>query len=247
MVFNNIFNYDMKFILITRYNIPVNFGAPSVDPLDKSWLAHRKILFLSFCLPSVVGQTDENFDWYLGFHPKTTIDFSDQLPQNANIILSGGGNDFLDQIRDKYLANEFIASARLDNDDSLAKDFVEKTKSFGKFYQKNHESLGDRYALNWRTGCERDIRQRTLYKRDFAASSFVCLFEKKELGSRPLTVNNFHHVHISKDVPVANLPTTNPMWMINIHDRNVGNVLKGTEVLEMSNSITDRFSMPKSD
>lgn len=236
----------MKFLLITRYNIPVNFGSPTVDPLDSSWLAHRKSLFLNACLPSVIHQTDGNFDWYLGFHPKTDIDFTHLLPKNAHILRSGSGVDFLDQIRDKYLMDEYVASTRLDNDDSLANNFVCQTRSFGQFYKENDESLGTQYALNWRSGCERDMLQGKLYKRDFAASSFVSLFEKKTIGHRPVTVNNFHHAHISKHVPVANLATADPMWMINVHDRNVGNVVKGTEGLEMSDAIVERFSIGKS-
>jgi len=235
----------MRFILITRYNIPVNFGAPNIDPLDVGWLVHRKNLFLNSCLPSVVNQLDENFEWYLGFHPRTTIDFENLLPCNANVLRCGSNTEFIDQIRDRCLKDEFLVSARLDNDDSLARNFISQTRSFGRFYEENHINLGDRYALNWRSGCERDILQDKLYKRDFPASSFVCLFEKKRSGDRPLTVNNFHHAHISKHVPVANVSTGEPMWMINVHDRNVGNVIKGTELLECSNLIMSNFGMNK--
>lgn len=233
----------MKFVLITRYNIPVNFGQPGIDPLDEYWLEHRKNLFLNLCLPSVVNQTNQEFDWYLGFHPKTEIDFLDQLPKNAHVLRSLSGVNFLDQIRDKYLNEEFLVTARLDNDDSLANNFVDQTKNFGEFYVKNHEILGSKYALNWRSGCERDLLQQKFYERDFPASSFVCLFEKKSYGVRPVTVNYFHHAHISKHVPVANLSSTKPMWMINIHERNVGNIIKGTNAIPISDFLEQRFSL----
>lgn len=233
----------MRCLIITRYSIPLAFGRRDSSVIDSEWWEHRKSLFLEYCLPSVVNQSDQNFEWFIGFHPTADVDFAAQLPSNAHVILCGSMDEFNHEIRRRLRGESYLVSTRLDNDDCLANDFISAIRNFALFHNANMQILGDVYALNFRTGLVYDIQNNIVYERDYKASSFVTLYEFVPAEGVPLTVNNFRHAHISKSVDVANISSSKPMWMINIHDRNVGNAVEGSELGVLSKEIAARFSI----
>lgn len=54
-------------LIVTRFNLQLWDGA---KPLDVAWLAHRFELFEQYCYPSVVGQTEQNFKWFVSLIEK---------------------------------------------------------------------------------------------------------------------------------------------------------------------------------
>ena len=233
----------MRCLIITRYSIPLAFGRRESAAIDSDWWQHRKSLFLKYCLPSVINQTDQNFEWFLGFHPSADIDFASLLPPNAHIIRCSSMNDFNDEVRRGLKGEVYVISTRLDNDDCLANDFISTIREFSFFHNLNRGILGDVYALNFRTGLVYDTEKNIVYKRDYNASSFVTLYESIGEEGVPLTINNFRHAHISKSVDLANISSAQPMWLINIHDRNVGNTVEGIELGALNKEIATRFSI----
>ena len=60
--------------LITRFNISTPFTG-NTPILTDAWLTKRFELFEQFCFPSVAGQTNNNFQWIILFHPETPSHF----------------------------------------------------------------------------------------------------------------------------------------------------------------------------
>src|SRR4051812_793289 len=56
--------------LFTRFNSRIEY-APGDLGINNSWLAHRFNLFETFCLPSVLAQTQKDFFWILDVDERT--------------------------------------------------------------------------------------------------------------------------------------------------------------------------------
>lgn len=100
------------------------------------WVDYRMELFQKYCLPSVLAQTDDNFDWWFVVNPgfpglarrhievltkygkllEITAPWEEKQPEIGH-ALSGRYN------------NEWVCSTRLDSDDMLHKDFMTQLKA----------------------------------------------------------------------------------------------------------------------
>ena len=60
--------------LITRFNLRADYWDVTKNNeqlLTDEWMDNRMWLFENFCFPSVVGQTNQNFEWLLYFDTNT--------------------------------------------------------------------------------------------------------------------------------------------------------------------------------
>src|ERR1700735_3717087 len=64
-------------VILTRFNVRYeeDSAVPSIG-VDPGWLQERFRLFEKYCLPSVLGQTDQNFRWLLFFDRATPEPFA---------------------------------------------------------------------------------------------------------------------------------------------------------------------------
>jgi len=239
----------MKVIILTRYNLKATFSqGNNFNPLDIEWLDHRNILFKKYCLPSVLSQCDDDFDWFLGFHPDTPEKYYEFIPKQFTILKSNSTENFLNDVKvklkNRFNDNDFLLSMRLDNDDSISKDFVSVTKSFANSIIDQKQNLILPYGINYRKGIEYDTNNNISYLKDYPASSFVSLLESINLSNNfdYKTIAKFNHTTIYKEIPMVNITSREPMWMITIHDKNVGNKISGNK-LDHNDHLTTRFSI----
>src|SRR5579862_8573015 len=73
-------------VLLTRFNVRYveDPNAPSIG-VDPGWLADRFALFEQHCLPSVLGQTEQNFAWILFFDKATPQPFAARAQALADL------------------------------------------------------------------------------------------------------------------------------------------------------------------
>lgn len=232
-----------KIIILTRYNLPLTFSSNQnqFNPLDTGWLEHRSSIFREICCRSIDNQSYKNFDWFIGFHENTPEIYLKNLPQNAIPIKAASLEDFLRTVKQCVSGYDALASLRLDNDDAISVDFLLNLDYYFDFFIKS-DLLGEKSALNYRSGVELKLQEKELLDRDFPGSSFVTLFEKKS-GDGFDTVLKYHHAHIHKSVTVTNMPTLKPMWLISIHDKNVGNTSKGVINSNVKETLHSRFNI----
>ncbi|MEO6133407.1 MAG: glycosyltransferase [Saprospiraceae bacterium] len=75
--------------LVTRFNVPVegwNRDKSGQTVLDESWMNHRLALFLSYCLPTIVGQTEKKFQWILYCDKNTPVAYRLQIETAVSMI-----------------------------------------------------------------------------------------------------------------------------------------------------------------
>ena len=146
-------NACMKHILLTRFNTLV----PSWNTrrhLNHDWLDARFMLFEEVCLPSVAGQTNHNFDWFIFFDSNTPEQY--RLKINTLLKKYKFHPIFVDEfnvdsiktlIAERFLeaGDDMLLTSRLDSDDALATHYIETLQSLAS-------SRRDRVVLNFDCG-----------------------------------------------------------------------------------------------
>ncbi|SDB48211.1 Putative rhamnosyl transferase [Flavobacteriaceae bacterium MAR_2010_188] len=128
----------MQHFLITRFNLTnKTWSSGKKEPINltSDWLNNRFQLFETYCLPSVLNQTNKNFIWLVLYDTKTPASFLEKINSynsklsNYKPVFIDGFNGLTTGLKDeisKDLSNDsnFIITTRLDNDDAIHKDFV---------------------------------------------------------------------------------------------------------------------------
>jgi hypothetical protein len=143
MPYINGMNY--RHFIITRFNLKPSDNSWNKDRLGnlvltQEWLIHRVDLFLKYCLPSVINQTNKDFLWLLYFDVSTEDRIIkqfcelEQIHKNRiKILLADGYDGFSDRYRDDILGFcggdcKYIITTRLDNDDIVHRDFTARIR-----------------------------------------------------------------------------------------------------------------------
>ncbi len=216
-----------RHVILTRFNVrwEDNPNTPSIG-VDPAWLSERFDLFERYCLPSVLAQTERNFDWLLFFNEKTPaayVDriralnlehpfivpvFCDSLPltevQQAVRNVVGGKADWL-------------LTSRLDNDDGIHPQFVAMLQKAQRFQEA--EVLNYPYGVIFRAG-------RTYRRRDLS-NAFISLSEPASASQTVFSIPR--HVYARDSYPVRQMPV-DPMWLQVIHESNVSNRVRGIRI-----------------
>ena len=219
---------QFRHVIITRFNVRYGSAGGTMWERVRSspeWLARRFQLFETYCLPTVIGQTSQNFTWLLYFDTATPAVFVERARRvtaacgNIRILFCetyGDGTLAGDLVREITPAPQWLLTTRLDNDDGLHCDFVARLQ--------NALAFGDREALNFPCGVIY-CRGRT-YLHHHYSNAFLSLFEPFD-GFR--TVLCVPHEDVAKMAPVRQLDGP-PAWLQVIHQANVSNRVHGRRV-----------------
>jgi hypothetical protein len=110
----------------------------------------------------------------------------------------------------------WVISSRLDNDDALARDYIESVQT--EFRRQDAE------FINFTGGLQLSD-EGALYYRSDPSNAFLSLIEKRT--DKPLIgVFVDWHDRVSKHAPVRQV-STHPMWLQMVHGRNIGNAIRG--------------------
>lgn len=236
----------MRHIITTRYNLPLTFSNSDTASVraKETWLKNRKILFDKYCLPTLQAQTEKNFKWFIGFAPDTPPEYYDYLEDTATPIFAETRKQFREKIvaeLDKGRKDTIIS--RLDNDDGLAKSFVETVQKMSSGIFAASDSVGMPHVLNFRRGYEIDDRSGEVFTRDFPNSSFFSFLQKSCDAYEIFNLDAGHHAHVSKSFPVTNVSLSKPMWLISVHGDNIGNSIVGKKINSDDSQLGDFFGV----
>ena len=167
-----------RHVILTRFNLATS-GRESKLRNNPDWLSHRFDLFERYCLPSVCGQTTQDFDWLIFFDDQTPEEFRSRVKdaqsmQPFHSIYSplfpsdGWRNAALDCVSSD--PREALLTSTLDNDDGIAQDYVQRLHSaVGKF-------TGDKpLAFNFLNGLI--VSDKKLYLHQHPSSAFRNIIE----------------------------------------------------------------------
>lgn len=116
---------EIKHYILTRFNCKMG-GAKKLDITGRTkegiiWLDRRLELFHKYYLPSINQQTCKNFKIVFLSNSESPQSLIDELSNHGQVIFS----DFTQWFKEQPLP---IITTRLDSDDCLHKDFVEKVQ-----------------------------------------------------------------------------------------------------------------------
>jgi len=144
--------------LVTRFNSPVKYASENLG-INKTWLAHRFLLFENFCLPSVSSQDAKNFHWILLIDERTPVQWVVRLkdglakirPKSTILpVVRFSESDVINEIKKNITdENELVLTTRLDNDDAIARNYLSTVLSVCQSLMPDRN-----YVINFSKGCK---------------------------------------------------------------------------------------------
>lgn len=210
-------------LILTRFAIR---ATPDSELPSREWLDYRLALFRAVCLPSVLTQTDGNFQWLVLCDEDTDPSFLDTLEASladaptAQLLLTSRRHPYLGAVLDRSeAASDVLITTRLDNDDALGPAFVERTASYVESFVHVGRSA---QLLCFSQGVKLDASTGQVYDSPNPSSPILTLFERRE-HSRPLTtVLAGNHWYLSHAYPMHHDCSEAP-WLMVLHGGNVMN------------------------
>ena len=216
-----------KHYIITRFNLRAKewqFTKNSTKVLDENWLKNRFELFEKYCLPSLLSQTNKNFEWVIYFDTETPAFYKDKIEvyrqklPNLVPVFVENMELFLPSIQAHIKNNnqEYVITTRLDNDDCVSKYFVDEIQK--NFNKQTYEALDfvDGYSLQ----ISPDFK---LGKKRHLYNPFISLVEKKQ---NPTSVWSRSHTSWKRETRIKRI-LNNRIWMVIIHQENKVNEFDG--------------------
>jgi hypothetical protein len=217
-----------RHFLLTHFNVrrsdaryddrglPVDRGGTPVRTVE--WLEHRFALFERYCLPSVVGQTNQDFLWFIRYDPDAPGDCGARLGRYAAAYTKlrpiPGKTWYAEAIESEISPHtECVITTRIDNDDALHRDAIADIQ--------RHCRPGTSEFINLQSGYFYDHASGLAAREELPHGNFVSFVEHPK--AQPLrTVSRFNHEEVAKFGPVRQI-SGEPRWLIVVHEHNLSN------------------------
>ena len=222
-------------MLLTRFNLP-SHGHESLIREQENWLRNRVALFERYCLPSVAAQTCRDFSWIIYFDPQSPrwlrewiadherqghfwaifraeVPRTDLIGDIRTVVDEPHGAEPRTTTAEPRTTTAELLTTNLDNDDSIAVDFVARLQAV--------ERVGERSAVYLADGviCRGD----RLYRRVDRYNAFCSV---RETWAQPITCWATWHNLLRDLMPTVVLRGT-PGWLQVVHGANVSNRVRG--------------------
>jgi hypothetical protein len=215
----------MQHFITTPFYVQRHFTGQSEPTLAApAWLESRLRLFEDYCLPSVTGQSDQNFEWFIYFDVSTPVEYLERISSltcrypNISIKLCssfGWEEVSRDVVAKRAASTKWIITTRLDNDDGLHRDFVSTL----------HSAVEEREEfLNFPQGIILYSSKCFVYRHP--SNAFISFVEP---ATSPRTAWAVAHVYAAKVAPVRQLISA-PAFLQVIHGANISNKPRGTRI-----------------
>lgn len=219
----------MQHFVITRFNI-ASEGREAAIRNSAGWLDRRFDLFETYCLPSMAAQSVKAFHWLVYFDEATPTPYYERIVRARQSI--DFEPRFVGPFGQALVAGDIakrtsrnaglILTSRLDNDDAVAMDFIERIQD-----EAARAPVGS--VLNFRNGIA--LRDGRIYTASDTSNPFTTLIEA---GGQPaLTIWAARHHELGKKWTVRQIHGR-PAWLQVVHSENVSNRIKGTRVGDRS-------------
>ena len=132
------------------------------------------------------------------------------------------------------------------------KSDIKISREFSMAIYNQKEVLSLPYVINFRSGWELAVSENKLFSRDYPNNHFQSMISAKKSDQNPdfSMIINYNHSHVHKQFNTVNVVNHIPMWLIVVHDQNVGNTIKGNlledsqlELLQKYFGIKNRVSL----
>ena len=256
--------------LLTRFNLALWQEDKNGQTIDRGgWIRKRLKLFETYCLPSVAGQTCQEFRWILLVDADTPEEFRERIKACRNVcaqmkfvaVKAEYACRFADIFRQVVMADmkqkgwnegDLCLTTYLDNDDSIAKTFVERVqKECREFNLSTNQKrfLSFDYGLQTFTQLNH-FSTRINYPSNHFLTLAECLPSVESALSSIRTCYGFGSHFLLEKYGLARVAHINnrerPMWIELIHEENVDNDVKmtlDTHVVKDNGLLRREFSL----
>ncbi len=203
----------VKHCIQMRFSVPMD-GYEITD----EWLDYRFTIFEEVTLPSLLQQTNKNFELFCYFNENTSQRWKEKIETYTKIFTPiftksiGQANHYFSQMDQNF---EYLLTTRLDSDDAIALNHIE-------IVQENFEEVNNKILNLWH-GYKILYPTFSTQKLIHPVNSFISLIEKAEKNKIFLTAMGIWHTYIYGYGNVKQINTQNPMWLMNIHGDNIKN------------------------
>lgn len=226
----------LQHFLITRFNLKQDAWFKTKHSRDINingdWLENRFSLFEKFCLPSVAHQSCKNFVWLVYFDVDTPplykgriLEITKAFPFFVPRYLTGM-NFLISDIRKQIQLSHpgLVITSRLDNDDSLHKDYVSSIQNLVISRGIRHGLIDIPFGYCLQRNPEFKFRKSVQFSNAFLSmvESFAPEVEFATVFSRP-------HPALAFTMPTYMI-LFKPLWLQFIHTENVLNTVQGFPV-----------------
>lgn len=238
--------------ILTRFNLRLwhkDKHREKVRTLE--WLENRFELFEKYCLPSLAGQTCQDFVWIVLFDSQTPEAFKKRIeacrgrcPQLTPIFVDpvegrNFGRIFRKAVLDRMDADR-VVTTYLDNDDALDVHFVEDLR-------RRAEDLADGTFVFYTNGYQYFTEFGLLLRVRYRRNHFVSVVEAGTPETMKTVFGYGSHYYIEKipGVRIEYVPDS-PLWCEVIHRRNMGNdayFLFGTKMVRDGETLRRDFAV----
>lgn len=216
-------------LLVTRFNLrnpEWDVTKNNEKLLTNDWMEERMWFFENFCFPTILAQTNQNFEWLLYFDITTPEKFKTRISEliqnqlNFKVFYIDGMPQFYDELK-KYISaipnkNPYLITSRIDNDDSVHKDFINEIQL--QFKQQDY------LVLDIIKGYSLQIRPTVMLgKKEHIFNPFMSLIEKND---DPKTIWYYHHNMWKKETRIKQV-NHKRLWIAVIHEKNKVNNFNG--------------------
>ena len=228
-------------LLVTRFNLrnpEWDVTKNNEKLLTNDWMEERMWFFENFCFPTILAQTNQNFDWLLYFDITTPEKFKTRISEliqnqlNFKVFYIDGMPQFYDELK-KYISaipnkKPYLITSRIDNDDSVHKDFINEIQL--EFKQQDY------LVLDIIKGYSLQIRPTVMLgKKEHVFNPFMSLIEKND---DPKTIWYYHHNMWKKETRIKQV-NHKRLWIAVIHEKNKVNNFNGYDNVKWNKLISD--------
>lgn len=235
-------------LVFTRYFIP--FNASSKTEENISWLKDRADIFLKYCVPGMSAQAKFVRKWvvmidmdYVDYFPMDAIDPAlreriELLDVKQMAEVSSATANVIDIYKNNIEQDHLIICTRLDNDDSISKDFF----SVCARMKRSFFNYANNTIVSFTHGVQYDVVDNKKYMYLFSNNHFLCSLHRKQdyIKTHCLSMNHSHL--FAGNFKVHCINTRYPVWMENVHSRNYSNTIQSG--IPLPDSILLRFALP---
>jgi len=245
-------------VVVTRYAMRVYRDRAGLTDRGEyvAWLKHRLTVFEQVCLPSVTGQKKRPDRWLLGLDHAHADDLEDLVDLVAPYPwiepvwqhAEDDGDDlgwrlpFQRRLADLADRWDAVATTRVDNDDALALTYISDVHRYSTAVFNATPDASD-FWIAFTSGAQ--LVDQHLYSYIHHSPHFLTRVRRTPLPDDPLAdVMGVEHANVSKDPnrTVYRPLTSQPMWLENVHERNVSNADRAL-LVEFDRSVLALFGL----
>lgn len=224
----------MNHFIMTRFNLKLWTTDKNKMPVQTDeWLQKRFYLFETYCLPSIINQTNQCFEWICLFDIDTPKQYRSRIevyvkrcPQLKPYYLNRNETQqFLQFFKDRIRgggSGDRIITTYLDNDDCLKSNYCE-------YVQKLAQTEPLNTIISFEYGLQYFIEFGLVNRIYYPNNHFLTLIEANTPNIKTVwSISHYFLSNYKRDYNIKIVSEIKDMWIEIIHDNNVDNDVKMT-------------------